>query len=367
MTATAPASAAVGDDRAGGVWTLAANTLIINEAGGPATILVPSEAVRTLAVDLPLNSRAKRIAALPFAIEDRIADPLDVVHLALGAELAPKRFLVGIVRHDAMARWTALADAAGLGQAAFVPDALALPRPAEGVWTVASDGDRALVRSGDGTGFATPVELLPAAWEAAGRPQVIAHGVPLPAAIDASIADTPLAPIAERVAAPAIDLRQGLYARRRAALPHHGRRLAWILGIGALAHSAIAAADTWMLHTIAERRAYETRVLLATASPGASTDREGLAERVVDLLPEPTRASPFVPLLTQVSGALAPLASSIAIRSMAFEGSALVVDIDPLQPGAAGRITGAMQAARIAARVVEAPDGSIRLTAGGTP
>jgi general secretion pathway protein L len=119
-------------------------------------MLVPTEQVRLLAVDLPLASRAKRMEALPFAIEDRIADPIESVHLALGMEIAPKRYLVGVVRHDVMESWVARADEAGLGHAAMVPDALALPVPGEGAWAVDLGETRAVVRAGDGTGFACP-------------------------------------------------------------------------------------------------------------------------------------------------------------------------------------------------------------------
>ena len=115
--AISPAVPNAVEARAGGVWTLSGERLIIAEPGGPATVLVPSESVLLLAVDLPLASRAKRLAALPFAIEDRIADPLDAVHIALGAEIAPQRYLVAVVRHTLMLRWIELADAAPQVQA----------------------------------------------------------------------------------------------------------------------------------------------------------------------------------------------------------------------------------------------------------
>src|SRR5689334_14006904 len=131
------------DSRGSGVWTLAGNAPIIAEPGGPATVLVPTEQVRLLAVDLPVQGRARRLEALPFAIEDRIAEPLESVHIALGVELAPKRHLVGVVRHDVMADWVERAEAEGLGGARFVPDALALPLPTEGGWAVDLDSWRA--------------------------------------------------------------------------------------------------------------------------------------------------------------------------------------------------------------------------------
>jgi general secretion pathway protein L len=349
---------------AGGVWTLAGGRLIIAEPGGPATVLVPTEQVRLLAVDLPLSSRAKRLEALPFAVEDLIAEPADSVHLALGAEIAPKRYLVGVVRHEVMAAWAEAAEAAGLGHAALVPDALALPRPGEGQWAVELAADRALVRSGDGTGFAIPAAMLHPAWVAAGRPVAHAHGTPLPEEMMAG--GSPLTPglLSERLLAPALDLRQGIYARRRAALPNVWRRLAWIVALGAAAHVVIATADTLMLRAIADRREEDTRALVAIAAPGANLGGD-LAASVTDLLPSGNGSAPdiFLPLLTRISAALGPLAGSMSVRAINYQANTLTLDLDGTDPGLAGRAEAALRASRIAGTVTRSADGSIRITA----
>jgi general secretion pathway protein L len=353
------------EPRAAGVWTLAGGRLIIAERGGPATILVPSEQVRLLAVDLPLASKAKRLEALPFAIEEAIAEPPESVHLALGMEVAPKRYLVGVVRHDVMATWIEIAEEAGLGHAALVPDALALPRPAEAEWAVNLAGDRATVRSGDGTGFACPAAMLLPAWEAAGRPGVLSHGAPLPAAMQAVESAASVAALSERLLEPALDLRQGAYARRRTALPNVWRRLGWIVALGAAAHVVIAAADTLMLQRIADRRAEETRAAFAAAAPGATPGAD-LAATVTDMLPASGSAAPdaFLPLLTRVSGALGPLAGGLTVRSMTFQANTLTLDLDGSDAGLAGRIDAALRGARVPGSVTRSPDGSIRVTAG---
>ncbi|UZK70510.1 type II secretion system protein GspL [Sphingomonas sp. S1-29] len=350
---------------AAGVWTLDGGSVTIADGDGPATLLVPTEDVRLLAVDLPLPSRAKRIEALPFAVEEMIADSLDAVHLVLGAEIAPKRYLVGVVRHERMEVWAAIADEAGLGAAAIVPDALALPQPDPGEWAVQLGDTRAVVRAGDGTGFALPAPVLRTAWDAAGRPAIRAYGAPLPEDMGALPAEMGEAPLTRRLANPALDLRTGIYARRRVAVPTYRRRLAWVIGLGIVAHASIAVADTLMLRAIADRRQDETRLLVATAAPGTPTNAADLAGSVADMLPEPGRASAFLPLVTRVSGALAPVASAITVRSMRFEGSTLILDLDSLQPGTAARITAALADARITGRVVQGPGGTLRLTATG--
>jgi general secretion pathway protein L len=357
---TAVPGTAPSDANVAGVWTLAGNGLIIAEPDGPATILVPAEQVLLLAVDLPLASRAKRLEALPFAIEDRIADPIEAVHLAIGAEIAPKRYLVAVVRHDVMAAWIERAEAAGLGHAAMVPDALALPVPAEGGWSVDLDGNRAVVRAGDGTGFACAASMLRPVWEAAGRPPATAYGVPLPAEMMLGEAALEPEPLARRLLSPPLDLRQGAYARRRRA-SNVWRRLAWIVAIGAVAHTGIALADTVMLTVIANRRAAETRYLLAANAPGTPLAGD-LVATAANALPKGSGVpQTFMPLLSRLSAALAPL-GGISARAMAFQGNSLTLDIDG-QPGLAARIREALAQARVAATVAESPDGSIRITA----
>jgi general secretion pathway protein L len=355
---TAPSA----EPRVAGVWTLTDGRAIINEAEGPATILVPTEQVRLLAVDLPLASRAKRLEALPFAVEDLIAEPAESVHLALGAEVAPKRYLVGVVGHAVMAGWIEAAEAAGLDHAAMVPDALALPQPGEGEWAVDLDGGRAVVRAGDGTGFAIPVAMLVAAWEAAGRPRVVSYGAALPAEMMAGQGVRDTVPLV----APALDLRQGPYARRRGSLPDFWRRLGWIAAIGVAAHVVIATADTLMLRSIADRRADETRALVAQMAPGATVG-EDVAADVGDLIPVGGSSVPqtFLPLLNRVSGALGPLAGSITVRTIGFNAKTLTLDLDGADPGLPARIDAALRASRVSGTATRSADGTIRITASG--
>lgn len=349
------------ETRAGGVWTLSGGRVIIAEPDGPATVLVPSESVLLLAVDLPLGTHAKRLAALPFAIEDRIADPIDTVHIALGSEIAPGRYLAAVVRHARMREWVEIAEAAGLAHAAMVPDALALPVPDSGWCAEAGDG-RVLVRAADGTGFAVPAALAGQAWETAGRPRIWNTG-PVP------IGELPQEPrpaggggLAERLAKPAVDLRQGSYARRGGGGSNWLKRLGWIAAAGIAAHTVIAAADAVMLRVIAERRADDARAVVAQAAPGANLSGD-LRTSIADMLPLPgAPGSRFVPLVTRTSNALAPLSSAVTARSMRFEGNALVMEIEPGEPGLAGRVRDAMRAAGVNAEVAAAQDGALRLT-----
>jgi general secretion pathway protein L len=352
---------------AAGVWTLAGDRLIITVRDWPATILVPTGQVRLLAVDLPLPSHARRVAALPFAIEDRIAEPVDSVHLALGEQIAPGRYLVGVVRHELMAGWIAQAEEAGIGHAAMVPDVLTLPRPAEG-WAVAQSDGRAAVRSADGTGFEVPAPLLRPAWEAADRPAILSYGEPLPDDMQkgAATRDPAASGPAIGAAVAALNLRQGAYAVRKVAVSGIWRKFAWVAAIGVAAHVVIAFGDVIMLRNIAGRREAETRAAAALAAPGVALG-DDLANSITGMLPSGGGSQVpqlFLPLVNRVSGALGPLSGAITVRAMTFEGRILTLDLDAsTDAGLPGQIESALKGAGVGAQVVRSPEGAIRITA----
>ena len=335
-----------------GVWTLVDGRVVAVEQYdvGAATVLVPSELVLTLAVDLPLPGRRKRLDALPFAIEDALAEPIEAVHIALGAEIAPQRHLAGVVSHDLMRAWIGQLEAAGLGHAALVPDALALPVPPAGCWSIDLTADRALVRADDGTGFAIPASQLEPAWRAAGQPGCVCRGGVLPAGITRAEAATVDAPLAERLLTPALNLRQAAYAVPRAPLDRMWRRLGIAVAAGLIAHGAIAAADTMLLRNTAAKREAETRMLLAQAAPGAAIG-DDLVATASDLLPSGSGAAGrFFPVLARTSAALAPLSAQIGVRNLGWveaEG-ALTLDLEAADLATLQRVTTALDAAGLA-------------------
>ena len=292
----------------GGLWALSGDQVVcIDEfAPGPPIVLVGSEAVLMLAVPLPpLGNALRRREALPFAIEDAIAEPIDQVHVALGAEQAPGVWLAGIVSHAVMRKWVGLLDQAGLGHAIMLPDALNLPAPGEASWAVAMTADRALVRTGDGGGFALPSNHFDAAWRAAGEPACIEYGLPLPAQFAATRAAPVLQPPGARVAPPALDLRQGVYAPPRRPFNPLWRRIAVIAGIGALAHGVIAIADTAALTHLAHVREAQVRTL-AAGLPTPVPVGADLGDTLNALAPDAAAAGPsrFMSLLSRSAAAI---------------------------------------------------------------
>lgn len=333
----------------GGVWMLDGGAASGREGSARRDLLlVPAEQVLIVAVSLPLPSQARRIAALPFAIEERIADRIDAVHLALGSPVDGGDWLAGVVDPAVMADWVASAEAHDLGDAAIMPDALALPLPEAGRWNVHRVGARILVRLPDGTGFAAMEPLFLSIWSAAAKPPC--DEVALPAVV----------PIV-------LDLRQGAFARPRQGLSATGWRVALVAAAGLLAHGAIATADTIALRSIAAKRGGELTAQLNLSAPGRFTgsDPHEAAAVAAEILPAGGSAPPgaLLPMLTRASAALAPFGGAATIRGMSFDeaGRALRFDLNLADPGAAAGIVDALRQAGLSGRF---QGGSLIVTGG---
>ena len=336
------------------MWTLAGGVLecVDRDAPAPGVVLVPSERVLSLVVDLPLSNRAQKLAALPFAVEDSVAEPLEEVHVALGAEVAPGRHLAGVVRHEIMRDWLALIAASGLPRAAMTPDYLALPRPAEGGWSVGLAAGRALVRTAEGSGFAVPADLLEPAWSAAGRPAVVSYGEPPPDGMTAGEPGLELSAAAARsVLPPLLDLRQGLYAARGRPEVKLLRRLAAVVAVAAVAHTGILAVDALALRRMADNRRVEVETLVRQTAPGLPVTGD-LAATLAPLLAaeDATARSRFFPLFSRTAAALQPIASSLTLQGLSFAADgALTLEVEAPDIAALQRVQTTLAAAGLTA------------------
>jgi general secretion pathway protein L len=273
---------------------------------GPTTVLVPSEDVLILTVDLPFQTRRQREQALGFAIEDELAEPLSALHVALGQEVSPRRHIAGAVRHHRMAHWLTLLAEADVDQAILLPDALTLPTPPAGAWSVRTDEGRALVRTDAGSGFALPARDLTTAWQAAGQPRLRVLGGDLPETLLEGVEDDAvlLGSVAEPVLmVPPLDLRQGGYALARNRDLEPMKMAAAILGVGVAIHLLLLGIDTALLHRMAEAREAETRALLQAAVPTLQPGEDLIAAADRAIPQGGSGVRPFTRLMAQTSGA----------------------------------------------------------------
>ncbi len=132
----------VGETRQAIEQTLAQNALDSVRLTG----LIPGDEALFCWADIPARQERHIRQALPYAVEEQLAQDVDSMHLALGQREAPG-FRVAAIDHQRMATWSALfSDWHQVRLEAILPDAALLPVVDED-WSICMDGDTALLAS----------------------------------------------------------------------------------------------------------------------------------------------------------------------------------------------------------------------------
>ncbi|MBK8535984.1 MAG: type II secretion system protein GspL [Candidatus Competibacteraceae bacterium] len=224
--------------------------LVPHVIGARLLLIAPGERLTLHRVPLPSRKRSTWARAVPYALEDQVAEDIETLHFALGIAPDGDRLPVAVVAHDTLREWLEACTQAGLTPAAVIPEPLLLPWQ-EGDWSVLLEQRRAVVRTGRWEGFATERDLLELLLNQAlaeagdAKPQRLrVWGSPPPelaeAGLEAVVEDTLPEPLRLFAAGyspiPALNLLQGPYSRQA----HWGR---W------LRHWRVAAvlAGSWLL------------------------------------------------------------------------------------------------------------------------
>ncbi len=127
-------------------------------------VIVPGTDVLLSEVNLPIRQPAKLLQAVPYALEDQLAEDPEDLHFAIGPRSADGRTPVAIVARKKLEAWLAPFRAARVEPGAVIPETLCIPYQAAAsgpAWSVLLDGDHALVRSGPSAGFSCESSALP--------------------------------------------------------------------------------------------------------------------------------------------------------------------------------------------------------------
>ncbi|MEG3175015.1 type II secretion system protein GspL [Sphingomonas sp. RB3P16] len=168
------------------------------EEQGAQVAVVPADAVSLHWAELPDRSLAQSVTAARLLAADASATPIADLHVAVGREGANVERPIGVVAAAQMQAWLDLLAGQGIDPDMLLPAPMLLPRPETGYMRADLGGD-GVVR-GPTSGFADEARLT----------ELVTGGV-APAVMGRD--DVEHAIIAA-VAAPALDLRQGPFARR---------------------------------------------------------------------------------------------------------------------------------------------------------
>ena len=270
--------------------------------------LVPGADVLLLAVELPVMPASQRRAAVGYAVEDQIAQPLDEVQVVLGPQLSQTLWLVAVIARSVLAAH--VTDKADL---ALWPDVFLVPVPRSG-WAVWAGEGRALVRLPDGTGFAASVQNLPGFWSAAGSPEIILYAGDLPAALAITARqELPLTPDPTLLG---FDLRAGLSGPRgRLSLPTGARSVLIVAVVAVLAHLGLLIADVVALTRLANAKESELRILL---NAPADSDLDAALTQALAQRQPADGGGGVLDLLTQVFGAIGTQTGRVSVQDLRY-------------------------------------------------
>ncbi len=132
--------------------------------GRRAVLIVPGDDVLLAQAKVPGGSAARAQQAVPFALEDQLADDVDELHFALGSKGKDDNYPVAVVGRQTMDTVKQQCADAGLRASEIVPETLALPKfsgadVGESAWTALLDKQQAVVRLNGYAGFATDASM----------------------------------------------------------------------------------------------------------------------------------------------------------------------------------------------------------------
>ena len=141
-------------------------------AGRRTIVLVPAVGVLRTRVDVPVKGTNRIAQALPFALEDLLAEDVEELHFAAGARFADEQVAVAVVRRDRMESWRGQLATAGITPQAIYADSDAVLDIA-GNTTLVLEEHQALLRDPGGDPVAAELaslEGLLELWLAQPRP-----------------------------------------------------------------------------------------------------------------------------------------------------------------------------------------------------
>ncbi len=113
-------------------------------------VLVPSADVLTTSVDIPIKGGARLQAALPYALEEHVAEDIEKLHFASGTRRSNGKIPVAVVNRERLSEWIEWLTAAGIKPSAMIPDAFGLARIPGTISLLVAD-DQVMINDGADT------------------------------------------------------------------------------------------------------------------------------------------------------------------------------------------------------------------------
>ena len=136
--------------------------------GRPVIVLIPATEVLTTSVNLPVRSKSRLLAALPYALEEQVATDVETMHFAAGDKRDSGLRPVAALAAATLDAWLEMLEDAGIHPSKVIPDNYGLAR-IPGTMSILVDGDNIYFNDGADTAFvlqgANPSDALVASGQ----------------------------------------------------------------------------------------------------------------------------------------------------------------------------------------------------------
>lgn len=181
-------------------------------------VVLPAEDVLLMHAPRVARSPAQLRQALPYAIEDQLAAPIETQHVAWADASDPQQVLIAVVAKARLDGLLTILREQGLEPDALIPEPLLLPYSAPAA-SVLLEGGRAVLRYGEARAFVGGAEELAmfAAQVASGLDGIVVADSqsPLPLRNRQGVDDALQAYVQQARSEPPLNMLQGSYAPRR--------------------------------------------------------------------------------------------------------------------------------------------------------
>lgn len=335
--------------------------------GARVTVLVPSERILLAQVALPAMKGQRLARAVPFALEEQLADDVEDLHVAIGDRDTQGKVANAVVSRHTLESWLARLKAAGLHPDVMSPEVFGVHWDEDTEarkWSLIVNGSSALLRTGAQTGLAFDTEnmnsVLQASLDEAGdllpsSLNVVGCGEGLDDLIEGSaMLDALTALCAEHSVellysqadearsvllaqafdeSNAINLLQGDYSRKEqlGKLLRPWRAALILAAVWLLLQVGSFVADYSRLSSLADEQRAEIKSIFQKALPGSrlvpGSEKELMARALAKLKGGGGSNNGLLGLLAQ-AGEIIKETNGASLRSLRFKGNKLDVDMN---------------------------------------
>lgn len=122
-------------------------------------VFIPSIQITLIHAELPSMSETKLQQAIPYMLEDQLADDISNLHFAIGRRNKDNSVSTAVISRRDLETYLSVFAEAGVRPDKLVPDVLGLPYQSN-AWTMYIENDTILVRTGEQTGFSADAENI---------------------------------------------------------------------------------------------------------------------------------------------------------------------------------------------------------------